>query len=140
MVCIAVAFLCCGSAIAADPPLDGKWRVTSAVQYGKKAPNQVGIAYEFLPGGSMVIRYPGGRNLKGTYTLDRKADPDQIDIETDEDRPDVGGGGPRLGIFDIKDDKLTLCVNGAGKQPRPLKLESKAGKLTILYEFTRVKE
>jgi uncharacterized protein (TIGR03067 family) len=137
MVSLVVAFLCAGKVLAADPPLAGKWQVSSAVRYGKVAGGDVGVIYEFLPGGDLVIRFPGGRNLNGTYKLDREPDPDHIDIETDEDRPDVGGGGPRLGIFMVKEDKLVLCINGAAKKPRPLKPESKAGQLTILLEMKR---
>jgi uncharacterized protein (TIGR03067 family) len=125
---------------AADPPLTGKWVVKSAVRHGKEAPSAVGIVYEFLPAGELVIHYPGGRSLNARYRLNREPDPDEIDIETDEDRPDVGGGGPRLGILAIKDDNLTLCINSAARKPRPAKLESKAGQVTILYELTRKKE
>lgn len=139
-VSLVVAFLFTGSAYAVDPPLTGKWRVTSAVRFGKDAPREVKSIYEFLPGGDLVIRLPGGAIKKGTYKLNREADPDHIDIETDEDSPALGGGGPRLGIFTIKDDILGLCINGDAKVARPLKLESKEGQKTILLDLKREKE
>jgi uncharacterized protein (TIGR03067 family) len=109
--------------------------------YGKESKSQVGNVWEFQKDGAFVVEYRGGHKLAGEYRrypVERDS-PQWIDIETTEDKPAFGGGGPRPGIVAVKGDRLELCVSGGGKS-RPEKFASEAGSRYILYLMQRIAE
>lgn len=128
------------SASAAEPVLAGRWRVKSATFYGKPAPDEVGSIYLFGKDFLLSIQHIALEERPASGTVDLTAKPWTIDLERDDDRPAVGGGGPREGIIELKGDVLTICVNGTAKEPRPKKFESKEGQLSILIVMERVKK
>jgi uncharacterized protein (TIGR03067 family) len=136
-VCFAVGV---ASSLAADKPgIVGKWKVVSVTWYGKTSKSEVGAIYEFADKNRLAIRFPDGHALTGEYRTDAEKKPPHIDIETAEDKPQVGGGGPRAGIFSVQDDRLVLCLNGAASVPRPDKFESRKDPPTIVWSMERLK-
>jgi uncharacterized protein (TIGR03067 family) len=131
-----------------DAPVDdasilGKWRVVQAVFYGEDAPDSRGEVCEFRERGQLLVWLPGEiAPQEGSYWLDRKQTPHHIDIETFQDRPDVGGGGPRRGIFRIRGDVLLVCVTGESGTDddfRPEDFTSVEGSRAILYTMERIR-
>ncbi len=114
--------------------------------YGKESENKHRIIIEFKAGNKVVERRippqddPAGRlyEQEGTYKLDTSVTPWQIDVEMFEDRPDVGGGGPRKGIISIKRDVLLFCLSGTSAAPRPQKMVSEKGTYHILRRMRRL--
>lgn len=125
---------------AEEPAIQGKWKVISTKWYGKDASDDVGVIWEFQDEKQLVIHFANARKLEGRYQFDTDKNPWQIEIETSEDRPDVGGGGPRKGIVSIEGDGLTLCVTGSAAVQRPKEMVSKEGTLNILRVMKRVKD
>ena len=125
-----------------DAPILGKWRVVQAVFYGEDAPESRGKVYEFREGGRMLVWRLGEISpQEGSYWLDRKQTPHHIDIETFEDRPEVGGPGPRRGIFRIQGDVLIVCVTGESGNDddfRPEDFSSVEGSRAIRYTMKRI--
>ena len=122
-----------------QPSIDGKWEVTSAIFYGKEAKDLVGATWEFGDG-KLVIVFANGRILDGKYQVEGDKQPWRIEIETAEDRAELGGGGPRPGIVAVGKDRLLLCFAGAANAPRPADMTSKRGTLNILREMKRTPE
>lgn len=128
------------SASPAEPVLAGKWRVKSATLYGKPAPDAVGSIYLFGKDALLSIQHIGHEEKPASGTVDLTAKPWTIDLELDDDRPAVGGEGPREGIIELKGDVLTFCVSAAAKEPRPKKFESKEGQFSLLIVMERIKK
>jgi uncharacterized protein (TIGR03067 family) len=126
--------------VAEEPAINGKWKVISTKHYGKDVPNEVGVIWEFQDEKHLVIHHNNGMKLEGRYQLDTDKKPWQLEIETADDRPNCGGGGPRKGIVSIEGDGLKLCVTGSAAVPRPAEMVSKEGTLNILRVMKRVKD
>ena len=122
-ILLAIALLGCLyaslEATAQEPSLIGQWKVVSATRYGDNAKDVVGVIWRFQRGNKFTTRDPNGRSLEGRYQLTKADDPWQIDLETNEDKPEFGGRGPRLGIVTVEGGQLTLCIAGGGGVPRP---------------------
>jgi len=140
-----------------DPPIVGTWEVYSARWYGKDVliPGTNGAnrgqrrAWEFKADNLFVIHFIRDRKdqpavvereLKGKYVLNTNRFPWSIDIETSEDRREMGGGGPRKGIVAVRGDELVLCIPGTSDADRPKKLESFTGSKNILRKMKRIKK
>ena len=135
--------------IPENEPILGQWKVTSAVQKGKELDNWEGYTYTFRRNGTYTGQAPNGDKLDGKFTLEKtEEDRDfrNIKLESEEDRPDLGGGGPRLGIFKTTSDDqmnliLTICVNQireTSNHPRPSQFQSKSS-FRLLLTLTEVK-
>jgi len=119
--------------------IEGKWRVVAKTWYGKDSKDEVGLVWQFQGKDRFSMHFAGGRTLEGRYQIDINKKPWQIDIETKEDEPAVGGGGPRKGIVSIDGDRLQLCVTGSAPAPRPTEMVSQSGTLNILWILERIK-
>ena len=134
------------SSAAAEPDLaepatiEGKWKLVATTWYGKESKNEVGLVWEFQGKNRFTMNFAGGRTLEGRYWLDTTKKPWQVDIETTEDDPAVGGGGRRKGIVSLDGDRLQLCVSGSAGAPRPTKMVSKIGTLDILRSLKRLEQ
>ena len=125
-----------------EPALAGEWRVKSETLYGKPSIGQVGCIYRFEKDALVAFQYVGHEAKPATGVVDFTAKPWTLDIELDDDRPAVGGAGPRVGIMELKGDLLTICVSGSAGAgvPRPKKFESKIGQSYVLTVLERVKK
>jgi uncharacterized protein (TIGR03067 family) len=127
---------------AEEPAIAGKWRIKSVTTGGKPSPGQVGCTYEFGKDALISFQYVGDEARPATGMVDFTAKPWTVDIELDDDRPAVGGSGPRVGIMELKGDVLTICVSSTARagNPRPKEFESKKGQSYILIVLDRVKK
>jgi uncharacterized protein (TIGR03067 family) len=98
------------------------------------------MIWEFQDKNRFTIRETKGIPIVGRYMLDTGKTPWWIDVEQNDDKPELGGGGPRPGILAIKDHRLELCVAGGASRPRPEKMVSEKVSRHILYEMQRVVE
>jgi uncharacterized protein (TIGR03067 family) len=117
------------------PSLHGEWVLESAVRGGMNDKPPDGAGVTFTADGK--ARFREGRRDKveeGTYTVDPKKNPAQIDIvpPANEKVPTV------LGIYKIEKDTLTLCLVLGGERPK--KFESPAGSEVMLMTLKRVKK
>jgi uncharacterized protein (TIGR03067 family) len=119
------------------PPIVGEWVVVRAVSRGSADSQLDGVRYVFTrEGGWRVVR--GGTEVGspgGTYAT-HEADPTAIDLVFQKD---WGDGGRYLAVFEVKGDRLTLCM-ATEKQPRPARLESDRGSPHTLVVFKRVRK
>jgi uncharacterized protein (TIGR03067 family) len=76
----------------------------------------------------------GKMEERGTYTIDKTAEPMTIDLKSNE------RGGSWRGIFKIEDDTLTICATFLSDAPRPTTFEAPKDKIQILIVFKRVKK
>ena len=118
-----------------SPSVVGEWALESAVRGGMndKPPDGAGIT--FTANGKALFRE--GRRDKveeGTYTVDPKKNPAEIDIipPVKEKAPTV------LGIYKIEKDTLTLCMVLGGERPKSF--EAPAGSEVMLMTLKRVKK
>jgi uncharacterized protein (TIGR03067 family) len=126
---------------AKDPPsIVGQWIGEKATAGGMELPvPDGGIDFTFMADGKLMIRE--GKKEKpdsGSYTVDAKKNPAEIDLVPPKDKTE-----PTVqGIYKIDGDTLTLCFSrGPGKTTtRPTKFESPAGSETIIITMKRVKK
>jgi len=117
----------------------GEWTGEKATMGGMDLPVPAGgIAMTFTEDGKLIIR-EGKRDTKesGSYKLDAKKDPAEIDLMPPADKKD-----PTIaGIYKIDGDTLTLAfTRGAPGDPRPTKFESPAGSAVMLMTLKREKK
>ena len=122
-LCVAAALLACSAPVAAaedQKVLDGEWTVVEFERGGKSPPK------EFLESANVVIK-DGALDLQdprrsepGSFTLDPKKSPGQIDLKFKE--------GPKndvireaVGIYELKDDQLKLAWRKDGTRPTEFK-------------------
>lgn len=118
--------------VAMSPPetdhdkLQGKWQITSITLQGKvyQRGENLGVWKKtfdkevLIQGEQFIHAQPGGSKFK----LDDTRDPKQINF------PDKDGKQNFRGIYTLKGDTLTLCVNGDRTDARrPSEFESKEG-------------
>jgi uncharacterized protein (TIGR03067 family) len=121
---------------ADDKPLDGEWTITAMEFRGLMLPE------DDLK--EAVIRFAEGK-LKATvgddvtnvsnFRLDTTAKPPTIDFDVLEG-PDKGQKQP--GIYELKDDVLTLCINTGGDE-RPTEFRAPEDKKYALITLQRKK-
>jgi uncharacterized protein (TIGR03067 family) len=117
-----------------SPALVGEWAVESAIVGGKQDNPPAGTTWTFTADGKSVLSIPGGGDAApGTFTVDLKKDPAQVDISAGPK------GTPMQGIYKRDGDTLTLCV-GTKIGERPAAFESKAGTNAVLLTLTKVKK
>jgi uncharacterized protein (TIGR03067 family) len=123
-----------------EPSIVGEWIGEKATAGGMDLPvPDGGIHFTFTADGKMVVRE--GKREKpdaGTYTVDAKKNPAEIDLmpPPDKKEPTVQG------IFKVDGDTMTLCFarGPGGTTTRPTKFESPAGSETIVITLKRVKQ
>lgn len=122
-----------------DDSIYAKWKVTSAIFYGKESPQNHGETYEFRKYGRLLTQYPRDKTpQEGDYRIDLEKTPHHLDMQRFSDHPDMGGGGPTKGIFKVQGDVLTICISGSANWPRPEEFASKKESRNILWKMKRV--
>ena len=118
----------------------GSWVGVKAVAGGMELPvPDGGIEFTLTADGQLIVK-EGMRDKSetGSYKLDAKKDPAEIDLV-----PPAGKNEPTiLGIYKLDGDTLTLCFSKGpkGMSERPKVFESPAGAEVIVITMTRKKE
>ena len=121
------------------PSIEGSWTLTSAIDKGVKAPEDL-IAKEvivatFAKDGKYTVTAKGEPFEAGTYKIDTKAKPAQIDLIVLEGKDK---GKKQFGIFKVEADKATFSIGSSGKvEDRPKNFEG--GKEVEVTVFNRNK-
>jgi uncharacterized protein (TIGR03067 family) len=121
------------------PSIVGEWVGVKAVTGGKEKPvPEGGIDFTFTDDGKLVIREgtrnDAASNKTGSYKIDAKKNPAEIDIMPPPDKKE-----PTIhGIYKIDGDTLTICIGH--ETDRPTKFESPEGAKTMLMILKRAKK
>jgi uncharacterized protein (TIGR03067 family) len=115
----------------------GEWIGEKAVSGGKELPVPPGgISMGFNADGTLTLHEGGKGNVKtGSYKIDPKKDPPEIDLSPPADKKD----DTILGIYKLEGDTLTLCFQKGGPG-RPTKFESPEGDRSVVITMKRVKK
>ena len=122
---------------AAGPPteIEGEWRMVSATFDGKPlADDMVKWCTRTTRGDSTVVMAGPQTMVNARFSLDPSKKPGAIDYVNLH-----GGdkGKTQLGIYELTDDRLTICMSPPGK-PRPAAFESSRGDGRSLTAWQRV--
>jgi uncharacterized protein (TIGR03067 family) len=123
---------------AKEATIVGEWAGEKAVAGGQEKPvPEGGITFVFTADGKLTVK-EGSREKPdaGSYKLDPKKDPPEIDIIPPADKKDP----PVAGIYKLDGDTLTLCFGRDKEGGRPTKFESPEGSNTIVMTLKRVKK
>jgi uncharacterized protein (TIGR03067 family) len=116
----------------------GLWVVAKGIVGGGEVPLPTGaITFDFGADGKLIVRANGtdSPDGSGTYTLDPKKSPAEIDmVPADPKLPSAKG------IYKIDGDALTLCFEKGSEASRPTKFESSAGSEVALFTLKRAKK
>ena len=122
-----------------DTSIVGEWVGVKAVAGGKERPVPAGgVTFTFTADGKFLVR-EGKREKadEGTYKVDPRKDPAEIDIMAPEDKKQ----GTIPGIYKVEGDTLTLCIaRGGPESERPTKFESPDGARVMLMTMKRAKK
>ena len=124
----------CDDAKKDEPKVDGTWLAKKAELGGKKLPTKVTESLKLTLKNEeyeVVAESPD----RGTVKYDNAADPKTMDIK--------GVEGPNkdktiLAIYELKDDKLTICYDLSGKA-RPTEFKTAANTKLFLVTYERKK-
>lgn len=117
------------------PSIVGEWIPTNAVRGGKPDNPPAGTSITFLADGKVIFK-EGKRDKaeEGTYKIDSKKDPAEIDLV-----PPAAEKGPNIvGIYKLEKDTLTICIAMGGDRPK--KFESPEGAQVMLITMERKKK
>jgi uncharacterized protein (TIGR03067 family) len=102
----------------------GDWVPVSYTVDGKAATPDEFKTIKLTVRGAMSTFQRDGKVCHGRYTLDPSGRPHEIDI-LHEDGPHKGEVA--LGLYEVGDGKLTICLADPGVKERPGELASEAG-------------
>jgi uncharacterized protein (TIGR03067 family) len=116
------------------PKVEGTWLATKAEISGKEMPKKVTekLKLTLKKGEYEVVAESTDR---GTVTYDTAADPKTMDIKGLEG---VNKGKTFLAIYELKDDKLTICYDLSGKS-RPTEFKTQPNTQLFLVTYERQK-
>jgi uncharacterized protein (TIGR03067 family) len=135
-----VVVFCAALAVAQETARDelakqqGTWVVVLFRRDGQETPQEIVRTITRTVEGAHVVWKRDGKNFAGTtLELDPRQDPKAIDVLAD--------GGPArgkrvLGIYQIENNKLTLCMADPDR-PRPREFKAEKGSGNTLMVFTR---
>ena len=105
------------------PSLVGEWSPTSALRGGKPDLPPPGTSITFTADGKVLLK-EGKRDKAedGTYTIDAKKDPAEIDIV-----PSKGEEGKVIGIYKFDKDSLILCIAMGKDRPAEIRVTGRLG-------------
>ena len=122
-----------------DASIVGEWIGEKAVAGGKELPiPEGGVGFTFTADGKLMVKEgPKPKPDAGTYKLEAKKDPAEIDLMPPADKKD-----PIVqGIYKLDGDTLTLCFSRGGPgQDRPKKFESPEGSNVVVITLKRAKK
>jgi uncharacterized protein (TIGR03067 family) len=110
---------------------DGTWVASEAEMSGKKWPKKAfaNLKLTLKEGEYEVVAESPD---KGTVTYNKAADPKEMDIKGVEG---PNKGKTVLAIYELKDDKLTICYDLSGKsRPTEFKTQPKTKLFLVTYE------
>jgi uncharacterized protein (TIGR03067 family) len=114
-----------------EPSVDGTWLAASAELSGKKLPKKAieTLKLTLKDGDYEVVAESPDR---GTVTYKNSADPKEMDIKGVEG---PNKGKTFLAIYELKDDKLTICYDLSGSsRPSEFKTRAKTKLFLVTYE------
>ena len=113
-----------------EPKVDGTWLATKAELGGKKLPKKVteNLKLTLKKGDYEVVAESPDR---GTVTYNNSADPKEMDIKGTEG---PNKGKTFLAIYELKDDKLTICYDLSG-EARPTEFKTKPDTKLFLVTY-----
>jgi uncharacterized protein (TIGR03067 family) len=108
----------------------GTWMMVSGKKGGENPPEDLVEKFRltFKKEGKFKVVLPD-KEIEGTYTLDTKKKPKQIDINHDDKTME--------GIYTFEGDHLKICMGEAGQ--RPTEFASAEGTKTMLFVLKRAK-
>ena len=111
-----------GSLAAADAPKDaekiqGSWKVVSAEDSGRKAPEETIKSLRWSVTKDAITYKVGNKATRWAYKLDPARKPKWMDL-TEGDRT-------RLAIYELEGDTLKVCFAEGTQKERPTAFESK---------------
>ena len=117
-----------------DPPsVLGEWLIESTTLNGAPLPGGPVVTVVYTADGKSETRREGGAIVQsGTYTLDPKKEPAEVDLTS---APPAAGTWK--GIYRLDGDTLTVCVT-TSSSARPTSFEGKAGSGYIVTVYRRV--
>ena len=138
---VVVCFAAVGVALSGDDAaerkkLEGSWKAVSGQQGGKELSKEQLVSLEFK-GDKLVL---DGKEYE--FTLDPDKKPKEIEVKGGfnlKGEFDPKAKGVMKGIYDLKDDTLTLCLPPPNR-PRPTKFESPKGDDTLVFVLKRDKK
>jgi uncharacterized protein (TIGR03067 family) len=117
------------------PSLVGEWTPTQAVRGGKPDNPPAGTTITFTADGKVLLKEGNAaKPEEGTYKIDARKDPAEIDIVP----PEKDKSPPVIGIYKLEKDTLVICVIMG--TDRPKKFESPEGTEIMLITLQRVKK
>ena len=139
MLCVGLVLAVPGGAVCDDDKkdearIDGTWLATEAEMSGKKLPKKFSENLKLTLKDNdyeVVAESPD----RGTVTFNKSADPKEMDIKGVEG---PNKGKTFLAIYELKDDKLTICYDLSGKD-RPSEFKTKAKTKLFLVKYERQK-
>jgi len=135
-----------GQLISVDEPqLQGSWTVISMQESGLSISTNEKMTMKFDE--DRLITNLDSRDERSKFSVDLTTTPRQIDITDDLDASDGNQGGnstrvdarARLGIYEIKDDRLTICIPSSKDTPRPTSVSPDDRSGITIYVLKRVK-
>jgi uncharacterized protein (TIGR03067 family) len=128
--------------IAADEPkadlgkIQGAWMVVSGESDGKKEPDRLSAASQFVfDDDQLSIKILGASFAKATLTLDSKKKPRELNAKNTEGPTK---GVTLKGIYELDGDDLKICWGIKGG-PRPTAFSTSAGSGRRLFVLKREK-
>ena len=119
-----------------EPTHVGDWLVESVMVAGQVQSVPPGMIIRLGADGKFERRGPDGTVvIGGTFTVDAKQTPAQIDIKHQDDQQ---AGPTSKSIFKLDGDTLTICTDH--NDSRPKKFESLAGSNSVLMVLKRKKD
>lgn len=119
--------------------LEGKWKMEKIeVNGAERDASRMGAV---IDGSEITLTHEGKKENTGKLTLDPSKDPAEVDWKWTSGN---SSGNTSMGIYQLKDDTLTICMNqarGKGSDKRPKKFTTKpdVGNGSILYVFKKEK-
>ena len=133
----AVLFLVALPSPAADEKSDkdkikGTWEMTSVEFGGQKLPIPEGKGMSLTFDGDKVIKKePGKKDEAGTFKIDEKKKPKEIDLIVPKEGGKEGETMTMKGLYEIDGDTLRICF-GMKEDTRPTAFDAKeAGVMTL---------
>jgi clostripain len=118
--------------------LQGTWNAISITEGTNEEADAEGQTLAFK-GDEFAVKSRDAVMMKGTFKVDASKKPKTIDLKI-EDGPKDRKGKTAHGIYELKDDKLTLCIVKPGPGNRPKEFASKEGADTVLLKLEREKK